>query len=282
MFETTKLDDGTSLLVETFGRPIVYLDNWALNDIATESTLCSRFTSAMTSKAGTLRISVSNTVELLKQTDAHQIEQILRLIDAVDTGFININFQEVIMRENQIVTGIGNGQNPSEDLATIKTFLLALNWPKSWTISDIVRHVLSSNDNMVFVQSYDSFADRMDTFIRGVRTDDKYMKKSCARSRAARREKPKYGAATRELASRSFDFIFQNKEMKMPGKEWHDLYHTIVPTAYCDIVFLDRRWATFVSQSGLTLPAIAEVFSRQSLEAGIAAIEMWTSPTEVL
>lgn len=29
---------------------------------------------------------------------------------------------------------------------------------------------------------------------------------------------------TRELVTRSFDFIVQNKGMNMPGKEWHDRF----------------------------------------------------------
>lgn len=281
MFENRRLTDGTRLLIETLGRPTVYLDNWALNDLAIANTLCSRFVSAMTSKAGTLRISVSNIVELLKQTDIAQIEQILHVIDAVDTGFIDLNFEDVIQRENQLLNGTGNCQNPSQQCTVLHDSLVALGWPEVWSVSDVVRHVLANSDNRAFVQSYDSFADKMETFISAHRTNPEYMKKSHDRSRSGRQEKPKYCTATRELVTRSFDFILQNKGMSMPGKEWHDLYHTIVPVAYCDIVFLDGRWADFVSQSGLKPPAIAAVFKKQSLDAGMDAIEGWEPSVEL-
>lgn len=275
MFENRRLTDGTHLLIETFGQPTVYLDNWALNDIATENTLCSRFVSSLTSKSGTLRISSSNIVELLKQTDSAQIEQILHLIDAVDTGFINSNFEDVIQRENQLLIGAGDRQNPSQEFAVLHDSLAALNWPEAWSVSDVVRGILASSDNRVFVQSYDSFADKMKAFFSAQLADPGYVKKSLARSPSGRRGNPKYCTATRELVAHSFDFIVQNKGMNMPGKEWHDVYHTIVPVAYCDIVFLDGRWADFVSQSGLKPPAIAAVFTKRSLDAGMDAIEGW-------
>lgn len=38
MFVRHPLNDGRALLVESLGRPIVYLDNWALNDIALDAS----------------------------------------------------------------------------------------------------------------------------------------------------------------------------------------------------------------------------------------------------
>lgn len=199
----------------------------------------------------------------------------MHFIDAVDAGFININFEDVIQRENQLVIAEGCGEDASQELIVVQAFLLALNWPEVWTISDVVRHALFNNDNRVFVQSYNSFADHIVAFINAVRADSEYMKKSLSRSCSARREKPKYCTATRELWTRCFDFMPQNRTMNMPGKEWHDVFHTIVPVAYCNIAFLDGHWETFVSQSGLKPPAIAEVFTKRSLEAGIDAVEGW-------
>jgi len=269
------------LLTETLGQPTVYLDNWALNDIATANALCSRFVSAMTRKSGTLRISVSNIVELLKQTDSAQVKQILHLIDAVDTGFINVNFGEVIRQENRLLIDPTECENPSREFTVIYNYLLALQWPEVWSIADIVQHVLANSDNRVFLQSYGSFADKMKAFFSVHRANPEYMKKEVARSYSGRQQKPKYCTATRELVTHSFDFIIQNREMNMPAKEWHDLYHTIVPVAYCDIVFVDGRWADFVSQSGLKPPAIAAVFKKQSLDAGMDAIEGWEPSVEL-
>ena len=280
MFEKRELTDGTRLLVEIIGRPTVYMDHWALNDFATIDKLRSRFVSGMKRTGGTLRISVSNIVELLKQSDQAQVNDILYLLNNVDTGFINLDFNEVIAREDQLIAGAQARQNPSEEITLIYTYLLALNWPEHWSVSDVVRHGLTNSDNKVFVGSYDSFANRMKGFLDKTRANIDYMKKSLARFRSSRRTNAQYCKATRELISHSLDFILQNKNMAMPAKEWHDLYHTIVPVAYCDIVFLDGRWAGFVSQCGLKPPTIACVFSRRCIEDGIQAIEGWNTPTE--
>jgi len=204
----------------------------------------------------------------------------VRLIGAVDTGFINVNFGDVIRRENQLLIDAAHCRDPSLELTLIHAFLLALGRPEKWSVRDVVRHVLANSDNRVFVQSYDSFADKMKAFFSAHRADPEYVKKSLARSRSERREKPKCCTATRELVTYSFDFIIQNRGMNMPAKEWHDVYHTIVPVAYCDIVFLDGRWANFVSQSGLKPPAIGAVFTKSSLAAGIDAIGDWETPVE--
>jgi ribosomal 50S subunit-associated protein YjgA (DUF615 family) len=123
VFIKHQLDDGRKLLIEKMGRPIVYLDNWAINDISLNSDFRQRFINIMKRRQGTLRISVQNIVELIKQTDIEQIESILSLIDSVDAGLINTNFQEVIDKENAIIVN-GVDENPSNHLDLICIYLL--------------------------------------------------------------------------------------------------------------------------------------------------------------
>ena len=52
----------------------------------------------------------------------------------------------------------------------------------------------------------------------------------------------------------------------MNSNEWHDFFHAIVPVAYCDLVLLDKRWATFISQTGLKFPDVAFAFDKKSIE----------------
>jgi hypothetical protein len=79
MFTKESLGDGRALLGESLGRPIVYLDNWAINDIALDDAYRNRFVSTLNDREGTLRLSISNVVELMKQTDRKQIETILQI-----------------------------------------------------------------------------------------------------------------------------------------------------------------------------------------------------------
>ena len=240
MFIKQQLNDGRSVLIEKVGRPIVYLDNWAINDIALNPTFRQRFTSIMKNRKGTLRISVSNIVELLKQTDQKQIESILSLIDSVDAGLINTNFQEVIALENGMLNGEVD-ENPSNHLDLIYVYLLAQNWPESWTISDFVRSVLENSSGKHFSESWDNFAKKMKSYLDAVRSDNKYTNKSKTRSIMTRKAGKKHDRATRELFQLGFDFVLQNPDMTMSSNEWHDFFHSIVPVAYCDIVLLDPK-----------------------------------------
>ncbi|MBI4643995.1 MAG: hypothetical protein HY743_09825 [Deltaproteobacteria bacterium] len=216
-------------------------------------------------RKGTLRLSAFNLVELLKLKDKEQIESVLTMINSVDAGFINIDFLKVIKREDDTLALKGPGGNLSQELDIIYFYLLAQNWPEKWSIIDVIRNVLDNNPNEFFRKSWDQFALKMDVFLQSIRSDNDYITKSKNRSMAMRKEGKKYEAATRELWVFGMDFIFQNQTMLMPSKEWHDFYHTIVPVAYCHIVLLDKRWTTFISQTGLSFPDIALTFDRRSI-----------------
>ena len=75
---------------------MVYLDHWALNEIALDEALCERFVNLMNAKGGTFRLSVYNMIELSKQADSSQVDAILNMISSVpDCGLINIDPKEV-------------------------------------------------------------------------------------------------------------------------------------------------------------------------------------------
>ncbi len=153
MFVKHLLNDGRQQLEESLGRPIVYLDNWALNDIALDASHKERFVNIMKARKGTLRLSESNLVELMKQKDRQQISAILEMIDSIDAGFINTNFIEVIRRENGILLGKVQG-NPSQKIRLIWTYLLVQNWPESWAMSDVIRTVLDNRVCPVNIGKY--------------------------------------------------------------------------------------------------------------------------------
>jgi hypothetical protein len=265
VFIKHQLDDGRELLVEKMGRPIVYLDNWAINDISLNSDFRQRFIDIMKRRQGTLRVSVQNIVELLKQTDIEQIESILSLIDSVDAGLINTNFQEVIAKENAIIVN-GVDENPSNHLDLIYIYLLAQNWPKHWSVSDFIRSVLKNSSSNEFKESWNQFAKRMESFLNTVRSGKGQVEKSKNRSKATRKAGKIFDRGTRELFQLAFDFVLQNQSMTMSSNEWHDFFHLVVPVAYCDIVLLDKRWATFVAQTKFSYPDIAFVFDHRTID----------------
>ena len=272
MFIVHKLDDGRNLLIEQLGQPIVYIDNWALNDISLRSSYRQRFIDIMKNRKGTLRLSVSNLVELLNQTDQNQIESLLSMIDSVDAGFINTNFKDVINFENGILRGEID-ENPSQEIGLIWTYLLAQNWPESWTVTDVIRSVLNNSSGKYFKESWEQFAEKMKLFMANIRSNNEYTNKSKTRLAFTQKKGKKYDRATRELFQIGFNFVLQNPSMTMTSNEWHDFFHSIVPVAYCDLVLLDKRWSTFVSQTKLAFPDIAFTFDRKSIEDFFSILE---------
>ena len=92
MYKIIIRNDGKIELQEHFNSPMVYLDHWALNDIALDASLQQRFISVMNEKGGTFRLSLVNIAELTNQADKSQINAILEMINEIeDCGFINVD-----------------------------------------------------------------------------------------------------------------------------------------------------------------------------------------------
>lgn len=116
----------------------------------------------------------------------------------------------------------------------------------------------------------------MNLFLDTVRSDCQYTIKSKTRSSLTKKQGKKFDRATREIFLLAFDFVLQNSCMTMASNEWHDFFHSIVPVAYCDLVLLDKRWTTFVSQTELTFPDIAFIFNRKSIDSFFNTLETFS------
>jgi hypothetical protein len=74
----------------------------------------------------------------------------------------------------------------------------------------------------------------------------------------------------------ALDFVVRNKQMKMAQySEWTDLFHVVVPVSYCDLVMIDKRWKSFVAQTGFSYPQIAMVFDKRTSNELFQTIETW-------
>ena len=265
---------------EHFSRPMVYLDHWALNDIALAPELRDKFISAMNTKGGTLRLSVANIAELSSQTDCGQIQCILDMIRSIeDCGLINNDPREVIKKEDILITDpkdITEVNNPSAELEIIAAYLLAQNFPSTWHVSDILKSAIDEPSSKQLYNNNDKFLADMRHLLEIGRNDPECLKRSKSRFEKLKKKGLKYECATRELFNLSLDFIVRNKNMKMDKySEWSDIFHLIVPVAYCDIVMLDRRWIDFIKQTGFAYPHISMTFSKRSLDSLFENIENW-------
>jgi len=74
------------------------------------------------------------------------------------------------------------------------------------------------------------------------------------------------------------DYIVINENMKMPDNEWLDIFHTIVPVAYCDFVLVDKKWLNFIKSTSVEYPQIAKVYAQKNLSEFLKDLENWKKP----
>ena len=263
---TCELDaDGNGKVIETFNRPIVYLDNWALNEIALSAEWREKFIQGMNNKNGHLRVSLMNLTELITQTDEDQIESILSLIDSTDSGIINIDMFDVMNKETGQSRFTCYG-NPSSDLETSLCYLEANGFPNTVNVRDIFSIFLEGNAPLsTSFSDWTQFSGMMESTTEKGRTNEPYLQEIKERAREIRKKPIEERALTKELFYLAYNFVMSNKEMTMNSNEWKDIFHTVVPVAYCDYVLLDKRWVGFVNQTGFNYPHIAKVYSKKSM-----------------
>jgi hypothetical protein len=279
MYKRIDHGNGKIEIQEHLRSPMVYLDHWALNDLSLNEDLRNRFINIMIEKGGTFRLSVYNIIELSKQADTAQVDSILNMVDSIpDCGLINIDPGEVIKKENVLLSDTSLMGNPAIEIDIVAAHVMAQNYPTEWHVSNIIRKVISQLPSTSLDISNAEFMKDMKRLLGTGRSDCNYLRKASNRFKYLKTNGPKYQAATRELLSMTLDFIMTNKEMRMSDySEWIDLFHVVVPVSYCDIVLIDKRWTSFIAQTGFSFPTIAMVFDKKSLKEFFRIIETWDS-----
>ena len=277
MYKRIDRGNGEIEIQEYFRRPTVYLDHWALNDLALEDKLRDKFVNIMARKGGTLRLSVFNMIELSKQADVSQVNSILDMIDSIpDCGLINIDPREVIKKENMLISDASLRLNPSIEIDIVSAHVMAQNYPTEWHVSDIIRKVIPELPSTRLSESNAEFLEDMQRLLGIGRGDKDHLRRASNRLKKLKSKGPKYQAATRELFIMALDFVMTNEQMKMAQySEWTDLFHVVVPVSYCDLVMIDKRWKSFIKQTGFSFPHIAMIFDKKSSNDFFQAIETW-------
>jgi hypothetical protein len=280
MYKKIDRGDGQIELRENFKSPMVYLDHWALNDFSLDKVLRDKFVDVMNTKGGTFRLSVFNFIELSRQADASQVEAILNMINRIlDCGLINIDPKVVITKENALISDpslIFKVKNPSAEVEIVAAYIMSHDYPNEWHVSDIIRSVISELPTKAMLRSNSEFIQDMQRLIKVGRGDKQHLQKAKRRFKNLKKFGPKYQRPTREIFDMALDFVMRNIQMKMSEySEWTDLFHLIVPVSYCDIVMVDKRWRSFITQTGYIYPDIAMVFDKKTQDDFFTAIETW-------
>ena len=266
-------DEGVEI-EQLASRPTLYLDNWALNLFSDDHTLGCRFTGLLNELGGTLAISVINVLEVGKRSDTGRVSDICGLLDSVDGVFISIDPARVSQKEEESKNKyrVLSRNSPCADLHLLEALEGVHDPLKPFKISEVVlelaRQLKDSNGPV-----REGFETELSQRIRRARNNKTTLLRAKNRFRNRRRKIKTGFPHTQDLYDLSIDFIVINEGMKMPDKEWLDLFHCIVPVTYCDFVLIDGRWTAFVRSTGLRSPEIASVYNRNELENFLRDLE---------
>ena len=255
--------------------PTVYLDHWALRKISADQTLADRLTAALKSQHGTLALSWLNLSEFRKVTREEQVRNADNLLEAMQPQifFLEVDFDAVISRENTLLAG-GPPAPPHGDVDFLRESITSARNLFMQVVQDRQR-----------AQRFDALTDAIAERINILRSNLATLQRGKDRVsfiKSALLEfqpvitQPLSGLqmqrGTRFLLYEFLRALLIDTKTKLTRNYVTDLFHAVVPVAYCDFVLLDSHWKTKVGQvstslnkAGLSIP-IARVFSGKANE----------------
>jgi hypothetical protein len=218
--------------------PIVYLDHWAFRLFSESQALSDRLTAALKQNNGTLALSWLNLAEFTKVTVEEQARKAETLIEKIlpQIFFLEVDFFEVIGREDDLLAG-GNPIPPHADIDLLKMF--SQKKPNSlnlFTAHDLFR-VLQGQVSARFDGLADTGVDRIEVLREKYASDPEFQ---LAVKRLPTGPSIQHG--TRFILREFIRALIVDKGTKITRNQAIDLFHAVVPIAYCDFVLLDKYW----------------------------------------
>lgn len=264
------------LITQVNTEPSVYLDHWALRQFSATQVLGDRLQAALMAQGGMLEISFLNVLEFSEVTDNSQILAVERLLDTLSPGhigFVDAIPKSVIEKENKFLRGDRDVRDPHTDYQLLEVFASH----KRDSLNPASFQDFFSNQIPEMQQMSRTFFSTMGTHLEAA-------KRKAARPEFTRivRKTPKGHPAvqylTRYIEIETVRYIVR-ESIRMTPNHWRDLYHMVVPLAYCDLILLDNAWAAIAEQVKARLrkaghsKKMASVFSSRDLERFFETLE---------
>jgi hypothetical protein len=252
--------------------PTVYLDTWALFDFIGNNELADKFIKILNDLGGTLILSRVSIIESMAIDNQEQTQNLYKFIDSIGVAFLDFNFKRVIKKEK-----IYKKISPAIDCGLLDSFIKIYNPENPFKVSEIFLAYRQDLENGKVLeenweQSLFSIIVRARNNINALFNAKKRFKK---RKESANTYK---FPCTEFLWESCIDYIVINESMKMSNKEWRDIFHTIIPAAYCDFLLIDKRWLNFIKSTGLSYPQIAKIYDKRNLNEFLKDLENWGNP----
>lgn len=262
--------------------PTVYLDTWALFDFIENDRLANKFIKILNNLGGTLMLSIMSVLESVGLKNQKQFQCLCDLIDSLgidQVALLDFNFMRVIKKEKiyKKIRGPFLEISPAIDCGLLDSFIRTHKPEKPLKVSEIFLAYRQDLDNGKVLeenweQSLFHIIVRARNNINALSNSKKRFRKRKENANACK------FPCTKFLWESCIDYLVINENMRMPDKEWRDIFHNIVPVAYCDFVLVDKKWLNFIKSTGLEYPQIAKVYSQRNLSEFLKDLENWKRP----
>ena len=257
--------------------PTVYLDTWALFDFIEDDRLANKFIKILNNLGGTLMLSIMSVLESVGLKNQKQFQCLCDLIDSLGidkVALLDFNFMRVITKEKiyKKIRGPFLKISPAIDLGLLDSFIKIHKPENPLKVSEIFLAYRQDLKNGKVLE--ENWEQNLFPIIVRARNNINALSNAKKRFRKRKENANTYKFPCTEFLWEScIDYIAINENMKMPDKEWRDIFHTIVPVAYCDFVLIDKRWRNFVKSTDLNSPQIAKVYAQRNFREFLKDLE---------
>ena len=270
--------DGDDVVwTQRFERPAVYLDVFAIREIADSDELSARFANALKERNGTWLLAALCMGEFARLRDARHAERAEQLLAQVVPHiylFLSEPDEERIKRGE---TDLATRSLPRADERNMDYF--SRRWAEEQSLPDTFRGMFQlvheHRDRMEAV--LDDIAPKLVATLMHLREQDVYRSNAkAARPDGIRtRQQTIAGDLLRELALDPNAPISKNEAL--------DLMHAVDAVEYCDLVLLDKAWERRVkalqqriTDACISMP-VASCYSKSKggIERFLGALEQW-------
>lgn len=229
------------LTIEQIAKPpLVYFDQWVWCDLADDADFRANMSARLHTMRATIVFTVATFAEMSKITISEQQDKILDFVNGHDFAFFDANPIHVIRRER-----LATSERPTPNPAFDVEFLLAVaaqGQIQPAAPSDVLRDLFAQENLEAAANLVRGFGDSLTHDLERARETPNAIKRAQERQHQRRTTCP-LGPPTERLYEATLDFMILNNKMRIDSRDWLDLLHLIVPCAYTDFVFTDKRWA---------------------------------------
>jgi hypothetical protein len=273
------MSGGRAQIEQVSLNPLVYLDHAPLMEVA--QAQARRFASALIGAGGTLGLSFVNLIEI-SNVSAPTGAMIQELIDRVwpHIIFLEAEFGAVIAQENQLLGGVRIPLPPqiNRDMGAAYGRLSGTESLDPQNPKGFVEVIRSESFRLALGPEVEKAAAQGRSYLEQARQkiaeNEALAKRIKAQPKGLRIQYP-----TRYVAQEILRGLLRSKS-RMDPHNYNDLWHTVVPVSYCDLVVLDKQWAENARQVQERLRARglltheAKVFSVGQLEEALKELDV--------